>query len=157
MVTEAKFSDVVAAVRDVALDEESQPVAFDNHVISRAQKILGLEFPATEWHSQPDREKFVGQVGRALAKLASPAEGVLVKSGEGRSIRYWAPAAWEAHQAQEAEREAARAALDARKADIMRRIRLLNGEALFYVTTSGRIEMNLDTAAGLLALAERAG
>lgn len=153
MATEAKFSEVVEAVRQAALDEESQPVEFDHILIGRAEKALGLDFSNGDWLSRQQRDKFVGQVGRALARLAN--DGALVKSGEGRgNIRYWAPAAWEAHLAREAEREAARAALDARKADVMGRVRRLTGDAIFYVTTPERITMDLDTAAALLDLAE---
>jgi hypothetical protein len=156
MTAEAKFSEVVEAVRLVALDESDQPVEFDHTLIGRAERALGLDFSKGDRLSRDQRERFVGQVGRALDKLA--AECVLVKSGQGRgNIRYWTPAAWEAHQALEADQEAAKAALNARKVNVMDRIRRLTGDANFYVTIPERITMDLDTAAALLALAERAG
>jgi hypothetical protein len=159
MTTEARFADVLAATRDAALGRlpEEQPVEFAQGFICEVQHLLGLDFSGRDGiYVRIDREKFCGQVGRALAKLA--AERVLVKSGEGRgNIRYWAPASWEVYQAREAEQEAARGALDARKVNVMDRIRRLAGDASFYVTIPERITMDLDTAAALLALAERAG
>jgi hypothetical protein len=155
MTSEAKFPDVVAAVLGAALNEDG-PVHADYKLISRAQEALGLEFPPTGVFARQDRDKFAGQVGRALGKLA--AEGLLVKIGKGHgNVRYWAPAAWESHQEREAERESVRAALEARKADITQRIRRLDGKAVFYVTTPSTITMTLDTASALLDLAERTG
>ena len=157
MTAEAKFSEVVEAVRQAALGRlpEEQPVEFASQFIEETRVFLDLDFSKGDRLARDQRERFVGQVGRALDKLA--AERTLVKSGQGRgNVRYWAPAAWEAYQSLEADRKAASAALDARKSDLMSRIRRLNGDAQFYVTTPGRITMDLDTAAALLDLAERA-
>lgn len=157
MATEAKFPEVVDAVRLLALDEEDQPVEFDHTIIGRAERALGLDFSGRDGiFVRQDRDKFAGQVGRALDKLA--AERVLVKSGQGRgNIRYWAPDAYTAHQAREAEREVAARGLADRKADVMRRTRLLVADAVFYVATPDRITMDLAAASALLTLAERAG
>ena len=154
MATEAKFPEVVEAVLQIALDEDGS-VEFDHILIGQVEKALGLDFSNGDWLGRQHRDKFAGQIGRALSKLA--AERTLVKSGKGRgNIRYWSPAAWKADQAREAEREAARAALDARKTNVYDRIRRLAEDANFYVTTPGRITIDLDTAAALLDLAERA-
>jgi hypothetical protein len=158
MTAEAKFSEVVEAVREIGLDESDQPVEFDHTLIGRVERALGLDFSKGDWLARQQRDKLSGQISRALTRLSSPTSRTLVKSGEGRgNIRYWAPAAYTAHQAQEAEREAARAALDARKLNVMDRIRRLTDDARFYVTVPERITMDLDTAAALLALAEKAG
>jgi hypothetical protein len=155
MTAEAKFPEVVEAVRQVALDEEDQPVEFDHTLIGRVERVLGLDFSKGDWLARKQRDTFCGQVSRALTRLSSPTSRVLVKSGEGRgNIRYWAPAAWEAHQELEAEQKAAKIALDARKLNVMDRIRRLTEDARFYVTIPERITMDLDTAAALLALAE---
>ena len=158
MTAEAKFSEVVEAVREIGLDEADQPVEFDHILIGRVETALGLDFSKDDWLTRQQRDKFCGQVSRALTRLSSPRSRVLVKSGEGRgNIRYWAPDSWEAHQVQEEEREAARIALGKRKTDVYDRIRRLTGDAMFYVTIPERITMDLATAAALLDLAERTG
>jgi hypothetical protein len=158
MTAEAKFSEVVEAVRQAALGRlpEEQPVEFASQFIEEVRVLLNLNFSGRDgMYARQDRDKFAGQVGRALDKLASADSRVLVKSGQGRgNIRYWSPSAWEAYQSLEADRKAAKIALDARKTNIYDRIRRLNGDAQFYVTTPGRITMDLDTAAALLDLAE---
>lgn len=158
MTTEAKFPEVVEAVRLAVLGRlpEEQPVKFAHGFIGEVQGLLGLDFAGGDGiFARQRRDKFCGQVQRALNKLAETR--VLVKSGKGRDVRYWSPAAWEAHQAREAAEQAARAAIDARKANLMRRTRLLVADATFWMTAPSRVEMNLDTLAELLDLAERAG
>lgn len=154
MAIEAKFSDVVDAVRAAALDEDDY-TEFGHQFISEAEQALRLDFSEGDWLARQQRDKFCGQVKRALDKLA--ADGVLVKTGEGRgNIRYWSPAAHEAHQAREAEREAARQAVKNLKERLMLRIGAMGLPGNCYVASSSQITMDLERVAALLDRADGA-
>jgi hypothetical protein len=156
MTDEAKFSEVVEAVRLAVLDDESQPVEFDHTLIGRVEGALSLDFSKGDWLARKNRDRFVSQIQRALGKLV--AERAIVKSGRGRgNIRYWSKEGYKAHLVREEEEKAAEAALEDRKAHLMQRTWLLAGDATFYVAHRSQITMSLDTLAALLDLAERAG
>jgi hypothetical protein len=156
MTAEAKFSEVVDAVRLLALDEGDQPVEFDHTLIGRVERALGLDISNGDWIGRQARSKFVGQVGRALDKLA--AERVLVKSGQGRgNVRYWAPAAWEIHQAREAHATAEEQVLIERGARLRARLKALDLPGGWSDYGHTGVVMDLDVLAALLDLAERPG
>ena len=101
-------ADEVQAAALAYVRSEVRPVSVHYGVIRKLAERLDLELNDGTRQGRADLHLFIGQVRRALDKLADC--GSLVKEVSGGSASFWKPEAWEARQAAEAARRAEREA-----------------------------------------------
>lgn len=122
---DTSFKEVLAAAREVVADRDEWPMVSwaAGEAIGRHMK---LDLHSRDFREQAAIDRFHGQAGRAINKLAD--EGVLRKAGKGtrgprgfilgNEAEFWSPAAWDAAVAQAARDQEAAEALAVRWAAV---------------------------------------
>lgn len=120
MQTEAKFAEVLEAVRTYVTDYP-HTIEVDELMTSQIAKNLNIDLRSGSrpWEHRATEEKLTGQVRRALNKLAEA--GTLVKVSDGHRVEFSTPETHARRQREHAEREAEQQAVDKRTKGKMKR------------------------------------
>jgi hypothetical protein len=152
MRTEAKFAEVLESVR-AHVTGYPHMIEGDWQLCRQIANNLNIKLQSSihPWENLTTEEKLMGQVRRALNKLAEA--GTLVKVSDGHRVEFSTPETHARHQREHAEREAEQQAVDKRTRNLRDRIRAL-GITGTNTDNYGRITLELDMAERLTRMAE---